>query len=98
VLTRGAATQAHHSLNYVLNNWQRHKQDEGGESMFWDVDFFSSGPVFDGWKELEGSRTRYPLPAKYVPLPVAMPQTWLLSVGWKRAGVLRMHDVPGPRL
>ena len=88
-------TQAHHSLSYVLNNWRRHKRDEGGETMFWDVDFFSSGPMFDGWKELDG--TRYPLPDGYVPLPVAMPHTWLLAQGWKRAGTISMHGRPGPR-
>lgn len=93
----GSPTQARRTIAYVLNNWRRHRRDAGMESMFWDVDYFSSGPSFTGWRELEAGHVLDPVPETYVPLPVARPQTWLLSVGWRKAGTISMHDVPGPR-
>ncbi len=86
---------ARNTLNYVLNNWRRHKQDQGMESMFWDVDYFSSGVSFGGWKELTDSLLP-PVPEGYQPLPVSSPQTWLLVEGWTKAGPISMHAVPGP--
>jgi putative transposase len=84
-------TEVKRALNYVLNNWRHHNQHHGIESSFWDVDYFSSGPTFTGWKE--------PLPdpptATYEPLPMRPPSTWLLSIGWTRAGELSMFAVPG---
>ena len=87
-------TQARHTLNYVLNNWRRHQQDQDIERMFWDVDYYSSGTTFTGWKELTGSM--YELPEGFQPLPVARPHTWLLEKGWMKAGgELSMYAVPG---
>jgi REP element-mobilizing transposase RayT len=84
-------TEVKRALNYVLNNWRHHNQHHGIESMHWDVDYFSSGPTFTGWKE--------PLPdpptTTYEPLPMRPPSTWLLSIGWTRAGELSMFAVPG---
>jgi len=81
-------TQARYELNYVLNNWRRHGRDVG---MPWVVDYYSSGPSFDGWKD--GGVVE--LPAGYKPLPVARPRTWVLAVGWRRAGDLSVGAVPG---
>jgi REP element-mobilizing transposase RayT len=85
-------TEVRRALNYVLNNWRHHDEHRGIESMFWDVDYFSSGPSFAHWKE--------PLPdspsTKYQPLPMRPASTWLLSIGWTRAGELSMYATPGP--
>jgi REP element-mobilizing transposase RayT len=83
--------QMRNTLSYVLNNWRRHRQDEGVDSMFWDVDYFSSGPVFTGWDE--GPQ---PLPSGYQPLPVRGARTWLLSTGWRKAGSISLRARPGP--
>ena len=80
-------TQARYALNYVLNNWRRHGRDDG---MDWSVDYYSSGPVFDGWRE------RFALPAQYRPLPVTKARTWILNVGWRKAGELSCRAVPRP--
>lgn len=53
------------------------------------VDFFSSGPTFQGWKE-----GPVPLPKGYEPLPVAKPKGWLLREGWRRAGEVSLRDEP----
>ena len=86
--------QMRNTLAYVLNNWRRHKQDQHADTMFWDVDYFSSGATFTGWKERDG--TPHPLPKGYEPLPVRGPKTWLLSVGWRKAGSISMYARPGP--
>jgi len=84
-------TEVKRALNHVLNNWRHHDEHRGIDTMFWDVDYFSSGATFTGWKE--------PLPdpptATYKPLPVQPPSTWLLSVGWMRGGQLSMFATPG---
>ena len=85
-------TQMRRTLSYVLNNWRRHGQDRGAESMFWEVDYFSSGPVFTGWDE--GAQV---LPRGYQTLPVREARTWLLATGWRRAGCISLRSRPGPR-
>ena len=62
-----------------------------------NVDRFSSGVSFDGWKETGGTDFLKLLPADYEPLPVSRPQTWLLCVGWRRHGLISVREVPGER-
>jgi REP element-mobilizing transposase RayT len=88
-------TQARNTIAYVLNNFRRHGYDRGMETMFWDVDYYSSGPSFDGWAELDESPFLTPTP-EYPRLSVRRPRTWLLRTGWRRAGPIRMRDIPGP--
>ncbi len=88
-------TQAHNALAYVLNNFRRHGLDRGLETMFWDVDYYSSGPSFDGWAELDDSPFLVPTP-DYPRLSVCRPKTWLLRTGWRLAGPIHMRDIPGP--
>jgi REP element-mobilizing transposase RayT len=89
-------TQARNTISYILNNWRRHGCDRGMETMFWDVDYYSSGPSFDGWKELDHSPFLYPAP-DYPRLSVCRPKTWLMKTGWRQAGPISMRDIPGPR-
>jgi REP element-mobilizing transposase RayT len=90
-------TQARNAIAYVVNNWRRHRKDGGLETRFWDVDYFSSGPSFPGWSELEDSPLLYEVPKGYDRLPVARPHTWLLSKGWAKAGSISMRQIPGQR-
>ena len=64
------------------------------ETMFWDVDYYSSGPSFEGWKELDDSPFLIPTP-EYPRLSVARPKTWLLKAGLAASGAISMRDVPG---
>lgn len=61
------------------------------------MDRFSSGVSFDGWKETGGIDFLKALPEDYEPLPVSRPQTWLLTVGWRRHGLISVREVPGER-
>jgi REP element-mobilizing transposase RayT len=73
------------ALAYVLNNARRH-----GLRLAQGMDFFSSGPWFDGWRET--FRTRGVPQTR----PVATGRTWLLRTGWRRRGLIRLAEVPGP--
>ncbi len=84
--------QARHSLAYVLNNWRRHREDEGCErARTARLDPYASGLSFDGW-----NAPRFAVPDDFRPLPVSAPSTWLLRVGWKKHGLIDVFEVPGP--
>ena len=82
-------TQTRHTLRYVINNERRHRSQRGQVTNRDWLDPLSSGEWFDGWRS--GCR---PPPG---PRPVAEPTTWLLRVGWQKAGgLLDLNEVPGP--
>jgi len=87
--------QARHALAYVLNNWRRHAENTMRVARGWRIDPFSSAPSFDGWTGVRAEELVWP--EKYVPLPVWEPKTWLLREGWRRHGLIRWNEVPGPR-
>jgi putative transposase len=68
------------ALVYVLQNWAKH--GPGGQ-----FDPRSSARWFDGWTEspLSGSD----------PPTVAAPRTWLITVGWRRLGLINPSERPG---
>src|SRR5687768_13447340 len=80
-----------------LNNWRRHREDEGWDEQvrFWDVDYMSSAPSFEGWLELKDRALQHRIAEEHR-LCVARPQGWLLAEGWKRGGTISMYAVPGP--
>jgi putative transposase len=86
---------ARHELAYVLNNWRRHGESQKRVSGRWRIDPFSSAPSFDGWRDIDVRNVKWP--ATYLPLPVWEPKTWLLREGWRRHGLIRSTEVPGPR-
>jgi putative transposase len=71
-------------LGYVLYNFKKHEPEAGR-----DIDRCSSAPWFTGFVHpVPGWAGRSPLPA---------PRTWLLRVGWLRAGgPLTPKDAPAP--
>jgi REP element-mobilizing transposase RayT len=84
-------TEVRHAINYVLNNWRHHDEHVDLESSSWEVDHFSSGPTFTGWR-----KPIPPLPSKYLPLQTRTGTSWLLNIGWTRAGTISMFSRPGP--
>ena len=68
------------ALVYVLQNWAKH-----GPSGHFDPR--SSARWFDGWSE--------PPPSGKGPPIVAVPRTWLITVGWRRLGLVRPSERPG---
>jgi len=86
--------QARNNLAYVLNNWRRHGENKVPALAGWRIDLFSSAPSFDGYKDIDA--TSHAWPETYRPLPVCKPKSWLLSTGWRKHGLLRSTEVPGP--
>jgi REP element-mobilizing transposase RayT len=80
--------EVRNAIAYVLLNARRHLAKAGGSlpRVAW-IDPASSGKWFNGW--LGGSVGSADPPA------VAPPHTWLLSVGWRRRGLIDPAEVPG---
>jgi len=86
--------QVRHTLSYVLNNWRKHRQDHGYSLFDGQIDPYSSGVWFAGWKE----RTRpIEIPERYEPPRVSVPRTWYLTTGYKLGPPISVYEVPGPR-
>lgn len=80
------------AVNYVLNNRSRHNPVRDGQWTLMQEDSCSSAGWFDGW------RTRaIPCCVPTGPPPVSKPKTWLLTVGWRRHGLLVPAYVPPRR-
>jgi len=78
--------EVRNALAYLLNNARRHRS-----GLKWAIDLFASGPWFDGWKEAGVSRTVQRPNER----PTAQARSWLLQVGWRRHGLIRIAEVPG---
>jgi len=83
------------ALRHVLLNAQRHAAAaRKALTSVAQLDPASSARWFNGWRGAltasGGART----PSTQRP-PVARPRTWLLTVGWRRHGLLDPADVPG---
>jgi putative transposase len=89
--------QARRALAYVLNNWRKHREDGAQHTETWNVDPYSSGYQFLGWKEREEAVVFWRGPGTYDPLVVYLPKTWLLSQGWLKHGRVSFFEVPGPK-
>ncbi|HEY5950231.1 MAG TPA: transposase [Kofleriaceae bacterium] len=86
--------QARRALAYVLNNWRKHREDQHEFSRAWRVDPYSTGAMFDGWKEREHDLFHWALRDTYLPLVTYLPKTWLLYEGWRKHGLIRFDEVP----
>jgi REP-associated tyrosine transposase len=91
-------TQARRTLAYVINNWRKHREDRDGLPSTWKVDPFSTGVLFDGWKECAEALFYMPYRETYQPLVVYFPKTWLLREGWRKGGgMIGFYEVPSAR-
>jgi putative transposase len=86
--------QARHALSYVINNWRKHAEDRGEVTRRWDIDWYSSGAMFPGWKEHGGKGLALHGPSELPPMVVGSPRTWLLREGWKKHGAISCREVP----
>jgi hypothetical protein len=90
--------QARHALSYVLNNWRKHREDRTRAARSWNVDPYSTGVLFGGWKGREEATVMWRWPQTYEPLAVYLPSTWLLREGWLKHGRIGFLEVPSERL
>jgi hypothetical protein len=78
-------------LAYVLLNARRHWRKLRGAAPPVRIDAASSGRWFDGWRSGTPEAT---IPALGPP-EVSRARTWLLSMGWRRHGLIDPAEVPG---
>jgi REP-associated tyrosine transposase len=87
--------EVRNALRYVLLNARRHAAK--AKRVVKDsvrLDRASSARWFDGWKgRPRGEEGAYE--ALHHPPPVTRARTWLLTIGWRRHGLLDPADVPG---
>jgi len=92
------------ALRYVLLNARRHASINARRrastvqkavTTTVRLDPASSARWFDGWKPKTALTADATSAASRAPSPVARARTWLLSVGWRRHGLLDPADVPG---
>jgi putative transposase len=90
-------TQARNALAYVLNNWRKHREDRSDNTRGWNVDAYSTGIQFTGWREREDAMFMWKPRDTYKPLVVYLPRTWLLQAGWRErgGGSIPFSYVPG---
>jgi hypothetical protein len=81
------------ALAYVLLNARKHWRERFGASPPERLDTASSGRWFDGWRRAPASRE--PPPGAPESPEVAPPRTWLLSLGWRRHGLVDPAELPG---
>jgi putative transposase len=91
--------QVRNALAYVLNNWLQHGIGPARPRL---PDPFSSGRYFDGWATAppaagrDSGRTA--VAGRHCDdAPVTAAQSWLLTVGWRRHGLIGVSEVPGSR-
>jgi REP element-mobilizing transposase RayT len=88
-------TQARHALNYVINNWRKHREDRAAMAQSWKIDPFSTAILFPGWEEYGDQAFLWRGPPTYDPLVAYQPRTWLLREGYKRGGSpISVREVP----
>lgn len=78
-----ALREVRNALHYVLNNARHHGLRIAG------IDPCSSGHDFDGWAP---RRRRRPSPST----SLAHARSWILTVGWRRLGLLSPGTTPAP--
>ena len=80
--------EVRHAIAYGLLNARRHLAKQGRRlPSIVRIDPASSGRWFPGW--------RADAPSSHDPPAVTAPRTWLLSVGWRRRGLIDPAEVPG---
>ena len=80
--------EVRNAIAYVVLNARRHLAKRGRRPPAdGRIDPASSGRWFAGWRKAA--------PPAHDPPAVAAPRTWLLSVGWRRRGLIDSGEVPG---
>ena len=81
--------EVRNALRYVLGNGKKHAAEGREVSVPQAIDIFTSAPWFDGFREPITVRG-----IEAMPRPVTAAHTWMLTIGWRRHGLLSVHDLP----
>jgi REP element-mobilizing transposase RayT len=86
--------EVRNALVYVLQNAKKHALQYGKPYPRDWVDPCSSAAWFEGWTPDSQWRIQCELGEPTGPRPVGRPGTWLLGVGWRRAGLIGLDELP----
>ncbi len=81
--------EVRNALRYVLGNGKKHAAEGREVAVPQAIDTFTSAPWFDGFRETIVVRG-----IAAMPRPVTAAHTWMLTIGWRRHGLLSVHDLP----
>jgi len=81
--------EVRNAIRYVLQNGKKHAAEGQEVAVPQAIDIFTSAPWFDGFRETIVLRG-FAAEAR----PVIPPETWLLRKGWRRHGLLSVHELP----
>jgi len=81
--------EVRHCIRYVLGNAKKHAA-EGRELLVPQaIDTYTSAPWFDGFRENITVRG-----IEAIPRPVMDACTWMLTQGWRKHGLISVHELP----
>jgi REP element-mobilizing transposase RayT len=81
--------EVRHALRYVLQNARKHAAEGRMLAVPQAIDTYSSAPWFDGFREPITVRG-----LEAILRPVTDARTWMLTIGWRRHGLLSVHELP----
>ena len=81
--------EVRNAIAYVMGNARHHAAQGRVVSAPQPIDMFTSAPWFDGWREPVRVRG-----LEAIVRPVTEARTWMLTIGWRRHGLLSVHDLP----
>jgi predicted nucleotide-binding protein (sugar kinase/HSP70/actin superfamily) len=81
--------ETRNALRYVLQNGKKHAAEGREVAVPQALDTYTSAPWFDGFREAFTVRG-----LEVVVRPVTDARTWMLRIGWRRHGLLGVHELP----
>jgi REP element-mobilizing transposase RayT len=81
--------EVRNALRYVLGNGKKHAAEGRAVAVPQAIDTFTSAPWFDGFRETIVVRG-----LEAIVRPVTDAHTWLLTIGWRRHGLLSVTELP----
>ena len=81
--------EVRNALRYVLGNGKKHAAEGREVHLHAVIDTFTSAPWFDGFRERIAVRG-----LDMIERPTTDARSWMLTIGWRRHGLLSVHDLP----
>ena len=81
--------EVRNAIRYVLQNGRKHAREGREVVVSQALDTFTSAPWFDGFRESFTVRS-----LEVIVRPVTDARTWMLTIGWRRHGLLSVHEIP----
>jgi REP-associated tyrosine transposase len=81
--------EVRNAIRYVLANGRKHAAEGREVVVPQAIDTFTSAPWFDGFIESFTMRGM-----DDVERPVTDARSWLLNIGWRKHGLLSVHELP----